>query len=83
MERTKATQFLAVGHGRRLTLYVGKVLGGREAYGRNRARYLVGTGSRVIVEFAGADDYEETGRVFSILRLPSSSFTRLTRQWSC
>jgi hypothetical protein len=68
VDEMEATAFVAVGRERRVTLHVGRVIGGKEAYGRDRVRYHVARGSHVIVEFTGTDDYDETGRVFSLLK---------------
>ncbi len=72
-EHADGTPVRTTGFGLKLTLVVGKVRGGRWAYGRNRARYHVARGSHVVIEFTGTDDYERTGRVFSLLKRPNGS----------
>lgn len=68
VEAVEATVFEVARHNVTLKLRVGAVEGGRAAYGADRVRYHVALGSKVLVEFTGADDFDESGRVFTILK---------------
>lgn len=46
-------------------------IGEREAAGKNRKRVLVLVNGRPTVEFAGADDFERSGLVVSLITLPN------------
>lgn len=47
--------------------------GTRHAYGEDRERVVVWVDGRPAVEFAGADDFETTGEVVTVLKVPNES----------
>lgn len=56
--------------GAAVEVYVGSVISGREAFGRQRARIHVMIGNDVGAEFVGTDDHESSREVLSVLKLP-------------
>lgn len=69
VENTIMTTYDVTYRGRTLRMAVHDVIEGREAYGTVRRRILVtrGTGD-VMVEFAGADDFQRSRRLFAVLK---------------
>lgn len=49
----------------------------REAFGRTRRRVVVFIDGHPIVEFAGADDYEQLGHLIAIIKKPDGKYMRM------
>lgn len=72
-EEMAVTQLRALLPGGAVEVGVGRVLGGRFAFGRIRPRIHVLVGGEVQAEFVGADDFEQSGEMLSVLKQPGGN----------
>lgn len=72
-EEMAVTQLRALLPGGAAEVGVGRVLGGRFAFGRVRPRVHVLVGGEVQAEFVGSDDFEQSGEMLSVLKQPGGN----------
>ncbi len=73
VEHMEVTHFRVEGGGSLPQVSVGWVLKGRDAFNRPRARVHVLVDGAVQAEFVGVDDYDDTGLLVSVLKLPGGN----------